>query len=75
MDQVKFVKIPFKKSEEMWPAWEDHITTDFLKAVFYKFYLVHYRIPWPTHLLLFNSKFSNVIFNFIFKTILPNISE
>ena len=33
----------------MWPAWEDHITTDFLKAVFYKFYLVHYRIPWPIY--------------------------
>ena len=40
MDQVKFVEDSLQKiSSDM--AWADHITSDFLKAVFHKFYLVH----------------------------------
>ena len=27
----------------------DHITLNFLKAVFHKFYLVHSWIPWPIY--------------------------
>ena len=42
MDQVKFVEdTAFKKLEPIWSAEADHITSNFLKAVFHKFYLVH----------------------------------
>ena len=34
-------KTAFKTFEVIWPAKADHITSDFLKAVFHKFYLVH----------------------------------
>ena len=38
---------PFKKFEVLWSASADHITSDFLKAVFHKFYLVYSWIHWP----------------------------
>ena len=34
-------KTAFEKFEVIWSAGADHITSNFLKAVFYKFYLVH----------------------------------
>ena len=40
MDQAKFV-IPFKKFEGVWSAKADHTPSNFLKAVFRNFYLVH----------------------------------
>ena len=41
MDQVNLREIAFKKFEGIWSAEADHITSNFLKAVFQKFYLVH----------------------------------
>ena len=43
MDQLKFVEDSHEK------IWKDHTTSNFLKAVFHKFYLVHSWIPWPTY--------------------------
>ena len=34
-------KTGFKKFEVIWSAEVDHITSNFLKAVFHKFFLVH----------------------------------
>ena len=34
-------KTAFKKFEVVWSAYADHITSNILKAVFHKFYLVH----------------------------------
>ena len=42
MDQVKLWKTAFKKFEVILSVYEDHITSNFLKAVFHKFYLVHF---------------------------------
>ena len=47
MEQVKFVDTAFKKFEVIWFAEVDHITSNFLKAVFHKFYLVHSWILCP----------------------------
>ena len=47
MDQIKFVKKAFKKIEVIWFAETGDITSYFLKAVFYKFYLVHSCIRFP----------------------------
>ena len=33
--------------QEFMYAEADHITTNFLEAVFHKFYLVHSWMPWP----------------------------
>ena len=38
-------KTAFKKLEVIWSAEADHITSNFLKAVFHKFYFVHSGIP------------------------------
>ena len=38
---------PLKKFEVIWSAWADHITWNFLKTVFHKFYFVYSLIPWP----------------------------
>ena len=35
----------------------DHITSNFLKAVFHKFYLVHSWIPWPIYPFQVNVSF------------------
>ena len=40
MDQVNLWKTAFKKFDVIWSAEEDHITGNFLKAVFHKFYFV-----------------------------------
>ena len=46
MDQVKFVENSLYK---VWSdmVWLDHITSNFLKAVFHKFNLIDSWIPWP----------------------------
>ena len=37
----------FKKFEVISSALANHIISNFLKAVFHKFYLIHSWIPWP----------------------------
>ena len=49
MNQVKFV--------------EDHINSDFLKAVFHKFYLVHSWIHCPILNMQYNSVGTNICLN------------
>ena len=46
MDQVKFVEDNLQKIWSDMSPWADHITSNFLKAVFHKFYLVYSWIPW-----------------------------
>ena len=41
-------KTTFGKFEVVWSAKAEYITSKFLNAVFHKFYLVHFWIPWPT---------------------------
>ena len=43
-------KTAFKKFEVMWCAKADYITSNFLKAVFNKFHLVHSGIHCPNYL-------------------------
>ena len=37
----KFWKTAFKKIEVIWSVSADDVTSNFLKAVFHKFYLIH----------------------------------
>ena len=48
-------KTAFKKFQLVWSAQADHITSNVLKAVLYKFYLVHSWIPWPIWRLEFKA--------------------
>ena len=48
-------KTPFKKFEVIWCA--DHITSNSLKTVFHKFYLVFSWIPWPKCFTVKKKKF------------------
>ena len=41
MDQVKFMEYSFKKFKVIWSILTGHITSNFLKALFHKFYFVH----------------------------------
>ena len=41
------LKTTFKRFEVIWSAQANHITSDFLKAIFHKFYLGHSRILCP----------------------------
>ena len=57
--KIDQVKIAFKKFERIWSAEADHIPSNFLKAVFHKFYLDHseYFVPYYAgHLLLVGMK-------------------
>ena len=47
MDQVKTIETAFKKIEMIRSASADHINSNFLKAVFHKFYLLHSWILRP----------------------------
>ena len=49
---------PPKKFEVIWFASADYITSSFLKAVFHKFYLLHFWIPW---LLSISSNYDSLI--------------
>ena len=53
MDQVKFVEDNLYKfwSDMVWSTSADHITSDFLKAVFHKLQLVHSWIFCPIYTL------------------------
>ena len=44
MDQVKTIETAFKKIEMIRSASADHITSNFLKAVFHKFYITSFVI-------------------------------
>ena len=41
MDQAELWKTAFKKFKVIWSTSANHITSNFLKAVFHNFYLVH----------------------------------
>ena len=53
MDQAKFVEHSLQKiwSEMVWLSKADHITSNFLKAIFHNFYLVHSWIPWSNYII------------------------
>ena len=51
IDQVQFVEDRLKKIEVIWSAQVDHVSSDFSKAVFQNFYLVHSWTKWPIHTL------------------------
>ena len=57
-------KTAFKKFERIWSAWADNILSNFLKAVFHKFYLVHSGILCPKWSMIANPyKYKQLLFS------------
>ena len=59
-------KTSFKKFEVIWSAGTDHITSEFLKAVFRKFYIIKYIVLydlfWAVHCPLGRFEICHVTF-------------